>query len=139
MQFKYQILIVDDEKNIRDMLSTHFQLLGYKTFTAENGQQALEIMSGNKCDMLISDISMPVMGGEQLLREVRKDYPMTHCIMMTGYVRMENILSCMRHGAETCIFKPFSDFNEMDEAVKSAAAHLEHWEAKLGMILKMKP
>jgi DNA-binding NtrC family response regulator len=136
---KYTILVVDDDENIRDMLSRHFRLLGYRVSTAENGWEALKIMENNKCDVVISDVSMPVMDGVQLLREVRQQYPMVRCIMMTGYVTMENILSCMRHGADTCIFKPFKELTELEEAVKNAMNFLQHWENKLKVLLEMKP
>jgi YesN/AraC family two-component response regulator len=136
---KYRLLIVDDEESIRDMLSRYFRLLDFEVETAENGKVALEIMNKVKCDIVISDVNMPILDGVCLLREIKKQFPMTRCIMITGYVTMENVLSCMRHGAETCIFKPFDNLDEIELAVNKAINFLEDWEKKLKMILKMKP
>ena len=135
---KPRILVVDDEKNIRNMLSRHFRFLDYDVSVAGNGQEALDIMADKRYDVIISDIEMPIMGGVQLLREIRKQYPMAHCIMITGYVTMANILECMRHGADTCVFKPLEDMKELEDAVKQAIDNLTHWQAKLKTLLTMK-
>ena len=99
--------------------------------TADSGKKALGLMSKKKYHVVITDIKMPRMDGIQLLRKIRQEYPMTHCIMITGYVTMQNVLDCMRHGADTCIFKPFEDLKELDVAITSAISHLNHWEIKL--------
>ena len=64
---------------------------------------------------------------------------MTHCIMITGYVTMENVLCCMRLGADTCIFKPLEDMKELENAVNMAVERLKHWQIKLKTLIKMKP
>lgn len=135
---KRRILVVDDEKNIQDMLSRHFRLLGYEVLAAGNGKEALDIMAEERFDVVISDIKMPVMDGVQLIREIRQQYPMTHCIMITGYVTIENVLACMRHGADTCVFKPLEDIKELEDAVKHAIVHLNNWQYKLKKLLAMK-
>lgn len=135
---KFRILVVDDEKSIQEMLSRHFRFLGYDVVTANNGKEALEIMEKKRCDVVISDIMMPVMDGVELIRQVRKQHPMAHVIMITGYVTMENVLACMRHGADTCIYKPFTDLKELEDAVTRAIERLTHWQEKLKSLLKMK-
>jgi YesN/AraC family two-component response regulator len=135
---KFRVLVVDDEKNIQEMLSRHFRFLGFDVITANNGKEALEVMDKQRCDVVISDIKMPVMDGVELIRQVHKQYPMTHVIMITGYVTMENVLACMRHGADTCIYKPLTDLKELEDAVQRAVDHLKHWQEKLKSLLKMK-
>ncbi len=125
------LLIVDDEQEIRDMLSRHYRFAGQDVHTAAHGREALAFMEDNKVDVVISDIRMPVMDGIDLLREVRRLYPMAHTIMITGHVSQENILSCMRHGADTCVFKPLDDLSELDESVENALRALERWKKKL--------
>lgn len=125
------ILIVDDEENIRNSLSRRYSLKGYSVDTAENGNTALKKMEDRAYRVVVSDIKMPQMDGVELLRHIRKDYPMTRVIMMTGYVTLENALACLRHGADTCIFKPFEDLSEMDSAIEDALKYLKHWEDKL--------
>lgn len=121
------LLIVDDEEEIREMLSRHFRYLGYDVETAENGAAALKIMSKRKTDIVISDIRMPVMDGSELCSRIRKDYPMTRVIMITGYVTLENALSCMRRGADSCLFKPFEDITELEKAVERSVETVQFW------------
>ena len=135
---KARILIVDDEERICKMLARHFQYLDYNVETAANGQKALEIMEQTKIDVVISDIRMPVMDGVELLKRIRREYPMTRVVMITGYVTMENALACLRNSADTCIFKPIEDMTELETAVDKAVAYLQHWQRKLKMLREMK-
>ena len=136
---KPSVLIVDDEADIRDMIRRHFTFLGYDVATATDGADALIKMATKRFEVMISDITMPVMDGVQLLRAVREEYPMTRCIMITGYVTMENVLCCMRKGADTCIFKPIKDIHELEAAVEQAVAHLRHWQEKIKYLLSLSP
>ncbi len=124
---KVHLLIVDDEADIRDAVARHFRLSGYDADTAENGRQALEMLENHRYDVVISDIIMPEMNGPDLLRAIREQYPMIHVVMMTGHVELENVLTCMRRGADTCIFKPFRDFQELDAAVIRAVEAIQRW------------
>ena len=124
---KIRILLVDDEEMIIQMLSRHFRLKGYEIYTAKNGKEALEKLEEVKIDIIISDIKMPYLSGIDLLRSVRRHYPMIHVIMITGHVTLDNVLACMRLGADSCIFKPFADFSELDEAVNYAMKNIKQW------------
>lgn len=136
---KTRLLIVDDETEICEMLSRHFRYLGYQVETAAHGQEAMEKLGAYSIQVVISDIVMPKMDGVELLRMVRQQYPMVHMIMITGYVTLENALSCMRHGADTCIFKPLEDLEELDQAVRQAVMSLKHWQEKLKILRAMNP
>jgi len=125
-----KLLIVDDEVEIREMLSRHFKFLGYNTSIASNGQEAMNYLGENKVDIIITDIMMPVMDGVTLLKTIRKEYPMVQVIMITGYVSLDNALSCMRAQASTCIFKPLEDLTELEEAVEKAFQTIEMWKRK---------
>jgi DNA-binding NtrC family response regulator len=125
------ILIVDDEVEIQHSLARRYKLRGYYVESANNGKEALALLEKKPYQVVISDIKMPEMDGIELLRRICEEYPMTRVIMMTGYVTLENGLSCLRHGADTCIFKPLQDLKEMDDAINSALKYLEHWENKL--------
>jgi DNA-binding NtrC family response regulator len=131
--------VVDDEIDIRDMIRRHFMFLGYDVATATDGVDALKQMATKRFEVVISDITMPVMDGVQLLRAVREEYPMTRCIMITGYVTMENVLCCMRKGADTCVFKPIRDISELERAVEHAVDQLKQWQEKIKYLLAMKP
>lgn len=133
-----KLLIVDDEVEIREMLSRHFEFIGYKTSTAGNGQEALEYLDEHKVDIVITDIMMPVMDGVTLLKNIRKEYPMVQVIMITGYVSLDIALSCMRAQANTCVFKPLEDLKELEEAVEKASKTIEMWKHKFRELRGMK-
>lgn len=136
---KVHLLIVDDEQEIGELLSRRFRFLGYLVDVAENGKEALEIMERTKIDIVVSDISMPEMDGIELLRTIRHQYPMVHVIMMTGYVTLDNALSCARLGADTCVFKPLDELKELEEAIDSAVAAIRKWLGIFHVLMKMKP
>ncbi len=127
---KGSLLIVDDEKEIREMLSRHFRMLGYSTTLAGSGAEALSMLAEKSFDVVVSDIMMPGMTGVDLLREISHEYPMTRVIMITGYVTLENALACMRVHADTCVFKPLNDLTELEHAVEKAVEALGQWKKK---------
>lgn len=139
MADRKRILIVDDELHIREVLGNYFRFLGYDVLVAGNGKDALDVMMALRCDVVISDIIMPVMDGVELLRNIREHYPMCHCVMITGYVTQDNVLACMKYGADTCVFKPLDDMKELEEAVARAFDQIEHWQRKLKELTQMKP
>ena len=136
---KARLLIVDDEAEIRDMLSRHFRYLGFQVDTACDGVEAMKKLARARTEVVISDIVVPRMDGVELLRTARQQYPMIRFIMITGYVTMENALACMRHGADTCVFKPLEDLVELEEAVEFAVVWLKQWQKKLKMLQEMNP
>lgn len=136
---KGRLLIVDDELEIREMLSRHFRMLGHQVELAGNGLEALEVLARERIDVVISDIRMPEMDGVALLREIRRQYPMVRTIMVTGYVTLENALACMRNQADTCIFKPLNDLGELEGAVDDALNRLSRWKTKFRELQGMKP
>lgn len=133
------ILITDDEQHIRETLEAHLTPQGFTISGAADGNDALSRMERTRFDLLLSDIVMPNMNGVDLLRHVRIHYPMVRVIMMTGHVTLENALACMRHGADTCVFKPFESFEPLDEAVRNSCACLDKWESIFKKLIDMKP
>jgi len=131
------LLFVDDEDEIRNLLQRHFRLLGYTVDNASSGRLALEKMATGRYEVVVSDIIMPGMLGTDLLAHIRKDYPMTRVIMITGHVTLDHALDCFRRGAETCIFKPLADMSELENAISHAIAWLENWQNKLRILQGM--
>lgn len=78
------ILIIDDDTSILDVLAIAFRLQGYKVFTAENGTAGLDIFDKEKIDIVLTDIRMPGLSGEELATRIRKESPHTKLAMMTG-------------------------------------------------------
>ena len=133
------ILIVDDEKPIRDSIARHYRLKGYEVDTAENGLDALDKLSQDSYKAVVTDIRMPEMDGVELLGRVRDECPLTRCIVITGYVTLGNALAAIRQGADACIFKPIEDMQELDMAVEHAIKSITDWKSKLKMLRGLKP
>jgi len=103
------VLLVDDEEGIRTVLSVTIADAGYKVMTAENGAQALEIMKANDIPLIVTDIKMPGMDGLELLQHIKKDWPESEVIMITGHGDMDIAIDSLRLGAGDFITKPFHD------------------------------
>ncbi|MCM8538718.1 MAG: response regulator [Lentisphaeraceae bacterium] len=132
------LLIVDDEVEIREMLARHFSFEDYNVFQAEDGLEALEILNSNKIDLIISDIVMPRMSGVELLEIVHKEFPMIRVNMITGYVTQSNLLMCMRNHADNIIYKPLEDLQELEDSVKRSLEAINRWKSKLKELQGMK-
>jgi len=84
MKIGFNILIVDDEVDMRDSLSELLSREGYSVQEAENGKVALELMGSNKFDLIVSDILMPEMDGVALLKKVKESDSEAVVILITG-------------------------------------------------------
>lgn len=78
------ILIVDDDETLVELLSMMFEKYDFKVFKSENGLDALDILSSNDIDFVLTDIQMPVMGGRVLSQLIRNNSPSTKIAVMTG-------------------------------------------------------
>lgn len=108
MQEKARILVVDDEKQMRLGMETVLARLGHAVITCENGKEALDFLAQSSVDMIISDMKMPVMTGNELLERVCKEHPSTPMVMITAYGTIEQAVEAMKNGAFDFITKPFS-------------------------------
>ncbi|HEU4407225.1 MAG TPA: HD domain-containing phosphohydrolase [Polyangiaceae bacterium] len=102
-----RVLVVDDEKFIRDVLAEFLGMEGYVVRTAEDGQAALAELGRSRYDLIISDLKMPRMGGIELLEEVSRKDPNTLTVIMTGFGTVETAIDAMKRGAYDYILKPF--------------------------------
>jgi two-component system, NtrC family, response regulator AtoC len=100
------ILIVEDEKNLREGLREALQSPGFQVVTAENGFQAEEIIRDRNVDLVISDLKMPGISGLELLRQVHTFAPATPFIMMTAYGTVDTAVEAMKEGAYDYLTKP---------------------------------
>jgi putative nucleotidyltransferase with HDIG domain len=102
-----RVLVVDDEKFIRDILADFLTMEGYAVRTAEDGAQALSELSHSTFDLVISDLKMPKMGGLDLLQHVGHLQPEALTVIMTGFGTVETAIDAMKQGAYDYILKPF--------------------------------
>jgi len=102
-----RVLIVDDEKFIRDILADFLGMEGYIVRTAEDGTAALTELTHARYDMVISDLKMPRMGGIELLAAIGEAAPNALTVIMTGFGTVETAIDAMKRGAYDYILKPF--------------------------------
>jgi putative nucleotidyltransferase with HDIG domain len=102
-----RVLVVDDEKFIRDIIADFLGMEGYIVRTAEDGTSAITELERARYDMVISDLKMPRMGGLDLLKEVARAHPDTLTVIMTGFGTVETAIDAMKRGAYDYILKPF--------------------------------
>ena len=95
---KQSILVVDDHKVIRDMLENMLSREYYTVHCAVSAEDALKILSQEPIDVVISDEVMPGMTGTQFLAVVRKDYPDTIRIILTGHASLESAMHAINEG-----------------------------------------
>lgn len=92
------ILLVDDEPAIRDMMADFLSAKSYHVLTARSGKEALGLLQRHSVDVVITDEEMPGMKGSELLVEVRRDYPETIRIMLTGKATLETAVNAINEG-----------------------------------------
>ncbi|MFH0735183.1 MAG: sigma-54 dependent transcriptional regulator [bacterium] len=103
---KQKILIVDDEKAIRDSIKMILDDEGYETYTAMDGEEALNKITEGDYDVVISDIKMPKIDGMELLEKSSKIAPNTFFIIMTAYASISTAIQSLRTGAYDYLIKP---------------------------------
>jgi len=79
------ILVVDDEPSVRETLAEMLEVMGHSVLLAESGQNALQTLAGNDCDLVFTDLAMPEMDGWETTREIRKRWPEMSVVLVTGY------------------------------------------------------
>ncbi|MBX9604541.1 MAG: sigma-54 dependent transcriptional regulator, partial [Bryobacteraceae bacterium] len=101
-----RILVVDDEENLRRVTQLKLHQAGYEAMTASDGAQALDLLTRNPQDLVITDLKMPGMSGMELLRKIREEYPEVIVIVVTAFGTVESAVEAMKLGAYDYIIKP---------------------------------
>ncbi len=104
---KASILVVDDERYVRDLLERVLSRKEYVVETAEGGEAALARLETQRYDLVLTDVVMPGIDGFELLRRVKSLYPTTKVIVLTGYARKQSISDFLLYGADEYLSKPF--------------------------------
>ena len=118
------ILIVDDEKSMRDFLKILLTKEGYEVIVAGDGNQALTALGKNRVDLVISDIRMPGMGGLELLSKVKDEADDIPVIMITAFASPNDAVQAMKSGAYDYISKPFN-VDEIKSVIYTATNRTE--------------
>jgi two-component system, OmpR family, phosphate regulon sensor histidine kinase PhoR len=101
------VLVVDDEKVIRDGCSRFLSAEGFRVLTAADGQEALDVLAAELVNVILCDLKMPVKGALEVLEEVSAHYPSVPLIIITGHGTVANAVECMKKGAYDFVTKPF--------------------------------
>lgn len=102
-----RILVVDDDKSIRDLLSDYFTSVGYEVVAANDGEDALRKFVSGKFDCVISDLSMPVLNGLDLIKRVKFLDQDVAFLIITGFPGIDSAVNAMKEGAFDYLTKPF--------------------------------
>ena len=124
---KFTILIIDDEENIRNGLGASFEMDGYDVRLAKDGTEGLSFISQGDIDLVITDLRMPGISGEEVLRKVTTESPGIPVIVLTGHGSIDSAVEAMRNGAYDFLTKPLN-LDQLSLVVKRA---LEGRELKL--------
>jgi CheY-like chemotaxis protein len=124
-----RMLVVDDEKQIRDMYSQAFARAGYEVTTAESAEEALEIIKKEPYWVLFLDLNLPGMNGVELCRTIRKQYPLAIAYAVTGYASLFELSDCREAGFEDYFTKPAS-LSDLLEAAEHAFKKLARWKKR---------
>jgi DNA-binding NtrC family response regulator len=103
---KFKLLVVDDEKNIREGLADFLTMDGYTVENAADGDAGLKRFQKGDIDLVITDLRMPGLNGEELLKRIVSETPGIPVIVLTGHGTVENAVAAMRNGAYDFLTKP---------------------------------
>ena len=127
---KMKILLVDDEERF---LTTTQKLLtkkGVDVVTAASGTEALEVLKGRHIHVVILDVKMPGMDGNETLKQIKTRFPLVEVIMLTGHATVESAIDGLKSGATDYLMKP-TDINELIKKATEAFEKRQRLEEKI--------
>ncbi len=118
------LMIVDDERAIRDGCREVAQSIGFGTFLADNAEQAFRNLDSHSMDVVLLDLRLPGLGGMEVLKEIKRRRPETVVIVMTGFASVQSAVQAMKSGAYDYVTKPFN-LEELRLILDRARGHLQ--------------
>jgi DNA-binding NtrC family response regulator len=117
-----RILVVDDDENLRWVLKTQLEDMGYSVSSAIDGEQALAAIEREPPALILTDLKMPGLSGMELLERIRPDYPEMPVVIITAFATIQNGVQAMRAGAYDYLMKPI-DYDELALVVTRVLEH----------------
>ena len=117
-----KILVVDDDKLVRNFLVEALQRKGFDAWMAENGKSALNMLRETSFDIVLTDLKLPDINGLEVLKCAKELHPSTAVIVITGFGSIENAVQAMQMGAYNYILKPFP-FEVVEALIAKAQEH----------------
>ena len=124
-----KILVVDDEKSIRDLFTSALSDAGYEVYLAENGEEALDILGRQDIELIFLDLKLFGMNGIELCRQIRKTRPIAIMYAMTGWSGLFEIEECREAGFDDYFKKPIS-LEMLLRSVEDAFEKLRRWKSR---------
>lgn len=114
-----RILVVDDEENVVATMQAILEMDGHQVDTIQTGQEAIEMVKAEDYDVVLTDLRLEDVSGQDVLAAVRRERPGTVTIMLTGYASLESAIAALREGVYDYLLKP-SDPDELRATVQRA-------------------
>ena len=118
------LLIVDDERSIREACREVSQSLGFTTFTADSAEHAYRLLESQSIDAVLLDLRLPGAGGLEALNQIKSRRPDAVIVVVTGYGTVQSAVQAMKNGAYDYVTKPFS-LDELKHLLDRVANHLK--------------
>jgi diguanylate cyclase (GGDEF)-like protein len=115
-----KILVVDDEQDVRTLISGFLSGEGYTVTTAKNGEEGVRLFRQEPPDLVITDIKMPGRGGIDLLKEIKAEDPAMDVIVLTGHSDELTAIDCLRNGAYDYLLKPLEELDLLLASIQRA-------------------
>ncbi len=103
---EFNVLVVDDEEEFRDLTVKRLEKRGLKVLGAERGKKALEVLEHSHTDVVLLDVKMPGMDGIETLRQIRIMKPLVEVVLLTGHASVDSGIEGMKLGAFDYLMKP---------------------------------
>ena len=124
----HQILVVDDEKGLRDLHQENLEEAGFICFTASSGKGALEVLVTEAIDLVVVDVMMPEMSGLELFQQMKEKYRWIAVVFLTAVDQMDVAVSQVKEGALDYLVKPVTKaklIQAVNEALERQSEYLE--------------
>ncbi len=121
-----KVLLVDDEEQFVEILSSRLETRGFVVHTAFSGDDALEFLEKHEVDVVILDVVMPGRDGVETLREIKRLRPLTEVIMLTGHGTVDTAIQGMKLGAYDYLIKPTDTKDLIEKIEKAKQRKAEH-------------
>ena len=132
----FKVLLVDDEEEFLETLVKRLKKRNLDVEGISNGEDALTWLSRNPVDVVVLDVKMPGMDGIEVLREIKKEYPLVEVVMLTGHPSIEVAIECMELGAFDYLMKPM-DIDELLYKIEDAYKKKAIQEEKISCMEEM--
>ena len=116
---KIKLLIVDDEVEFLQAVTSRFELQNFDVTTASNGKEAIASAEKSLFDVAVVDFNMPEMAGAQVLKILKERHKYLEIIILTGHAKIDSAVECTKLGAFKYLEKPY-EFEKLVEAIKEA-------------------